>query len=290
MKDVLFPIWLLMIFPLTWFLVIPAIFVADTVILFLGIFLFKVKDRGGLYKRSILWVFLFGFLSDVSGSIILLLSQLLGDSGAFYEYIALPLSRNPFDNIYSLLYTVGAVIVSGILIYVFNRFISFRKLKSVVLKRGLALLLAIFTAPYLFLVPTVGINEASSETFTNHFVWSDYNRAEVYLYDESETDILETEQGGHYNYEVVTAFRNAVNTAEKSDFSPKNDEWEYQVVFYKIGANAGKLDKIVFYEYGGNLYFLYNGGYYSVKGSYKEELISRLNKHFENSVPDEEIE
>ncbi len=62
---------------------------------------------------------------------------------------------NPFENIWALLWTLAAIAVAGVMIYIFNRFVSFRKLPlENKQKHLLALSMAVFTAPYLFLLPT----------------------------------------------------------------------------------------------------------------------------------------
>ncbi|MBR5314649.1 MAG: hypothetical protein IKU45_04480, partial [Clostridia bacterium] len=168
--NVLFPVWILFLIPVTWLLIIPGNFLIDSGVLFAGLWIFKVNQKKEFYKRTILWVFLFGFLSDLIGCLFLLITQFMGDEGWIYEFIVKPVAMNPFDNIYSFLYTFIAVIIAGVMIYVFNRFVSFRKCRDKVLNRRLALVLAIVTAPYLFLFPTASIYGINYEP-SNHIVW-----------------------------------------------------------------------------------------------------------------------
>ena len=252
--NVIFPVWLLYFFPVTWFFVIPTNFVVDSLVLLLGMHILKIENKKDMYKKTIFWVFLFGFLSDFVGSFLLLTSQFMGNDGVLYEYLTYPLALNPFDNIYSLLFTFLAVILSGISIYIFNRFISFKKINDKRTKRIISLLLAVLTAPYLFLLPTSSFYGGKTESFTNHFVSTDYIMAEVYLEGNETEDILRTESGEHYNYMLVSAFRDGINIAKKTKKQDISD-WDYKVVFYKEGNDSKRLGEIDLKNIDGNLYF-----------------------------------
>ena len=121
--NAMFPIWILMMFPVSWLFVIPANYVIDSLVLFLGLILMRRDEKLEFYKKTVIWVFLFGFLADILGGSLLLITQFFGEKGFFYEYFTAPIAQNPFDNVWSMLYTIFAVIVSGVLIYIFNRFI-----------------------------------------------------------------------------------------------------------------------------------------------------------------------
>ncbi len=286
--NVMFPVWLLFIFPITWLLVIPVNFIIDSFVLLLGMFLLQVDDKLSFYKKTVLWVFLFGFAADILGGIVLLITQFVEDNAFFYEYLTAPIAQNPFDNVYSLLYTCLAVVISGILIYVFNRFVSFRKISDKKVKRVISLLLAFFTAPYLFLLPTSSIYGGQTESFTNHIVWSDYIQAEVYLADAPEDNITEVESGEHYDYVLVSSFRDGINTAKKERRElPEN--WKYKVVFKKQGAEEKKLEPILIYEVGGNFYFEWNGRCYVINESCREEMKQEVYEHLNPPEPDIEV-
>lgn len=142
--NVMFPIWMFYILP-TWLLLIilPVNFAVDSLFLLLAAKHYKLENKLVVWKKSILKIWIIGFLCDFAGAGlclgILLLSSLcnldIGYYGAFL--IAIP-----------------AVIFSGVLIYFVNRWISFRNTgidKALVHK--LCLALAIFTAPYTMLIP-----------------------------------------------------------------------------------------------------------------------------------------
>ncbi|MFQ8581624.1 MAG: hypothetical protein ACLSA6_03325 [Holdemania massiliensis] len=63
---------------------------------------------------------------------------------------------NPYAHLLGFLITAAITVLSGGLIYLFNLKISFRRLPwTLSEKRKAALLLAILTAPYLFLFPSI---------------------------------------------------------------------------------------------------------------------------------------
>ena len=276
--NVLFPIWFLMLYPITWLLVIPGNFIIDSLVLLLGMYLLKIDEKKDFYKNNILKVFLFGFLADLIGSLFLLLTYAFGENEWWYEYILAPVSENPYDNVYALLYTCMAVVISGVLIYVFNRFISFRKVKEISKRRILSLILAIMTTPYLFLIPTSGVTGNMKETFTNHFVWQEYTMAEVYLSDNSEVDILEKEVGKNYNFGVSLSLRDGINTAKKTKKTELN-EWKYKVVFYKNVAERKAMDEILIYEVSDKLYFTQNGKCYIINDENSKEITDSIESH-----------
>lgn len=286
--NVIFPVWLLFIFPLSWLLVIPANFAIDSLIVVLWMYILKLDKKMDVYKKHIIWVFIFGFVADIIGGIMLLITQLIGYEEWFYEYITAPVAMNPFDNIYALLFTFCAVILSGVLIYVFNRFISFRKYKDLKSKRIISLMLAVLTAPYLFLLPTSTLYGSNVECFTNHFVWSDYIQAEVYLNEQPENDILAVESGEHFNYGVVSAFRDGVNTADKVK-KEIDGEWEYKVKFFKNGPNAKKMDEILIYKSDDGLYFEYGKATYMIDKDDTEYIYENINEVLNPPAEDVEV-
>ena len=148
--NVMFPLWFFFFYPThLWFIILPVNFGIDTLVLFLAAKRQGVEDRKTLWKRSILWIFLIGFLSDAIGGLgclgFMVLSDFvpaLGDLVAQNSVLAQFVSGLP------------GVIIGGILIYFLNRRFSFRKTdltKEQIHKICLAL--AIFTAPYSMLVP-----------------------------------------------------------------------------------------------------------------------------------------
>ena len=135
--NVLFPLWMLMLFPVTWLIVLPGNFLIDSLVLLVSLRAMKVADRKAWYKRHILPVFGFGMLADVVGAAYMLGLMVRG----------LPsMGDEPWV-------TIPALLISAALIFVFNYFITFRKAEKP-LRLKLALIFAIVTAPYTFLVPS----------------------------------------------------------------------------------------------------------------------------------------
>ena len=135
--NVLFPLWFLMIFPVTWLIVLPGNFLIDSLVLIVALRALKMDDRKTWYKRHILPVFGFGMLADVIGAAFLFLMMVL----------------EVYDIQRELWLTIPALLISAVLIFVFNYFVTFRRAEKP-LRLRLALTFAIVTAPYTFLVPS----------------------------------------------------------------------------------------------------------------------------------------
>lgn len=151
--NVIFPIWFLLIFPIGWFIILPANFLIDSIVLLICYKVLNVARKEN-YKKSIFRVWLSGFLADLIGAGMLFATQSpAGDW--WYEHITGPVAYNPFDNIYALLYVCAAILLSAIVIYFFNRRICLKKTGLNERQKHItALVLAIVTAPYFFLLPT----------------------------------------------------------------------------------------------------------------------------------------
>lgn len=160
--NVIFPIWLLWLFPGTWFVVLPACFLIDLFVVALTLKYLKVKEAGEKVKAVILKVWLCGFAADLIGTVGML-STLFMDGGRFgggvgdwlRRNVAAAVERNPFDSIFGLLWVAGCVALAAFFIYLFNyRFCLSKAGLDEGEKKKLALSLAVFTAPYLFFLPT----------------------------------------------------------------------------------------------------------------------------------------
>ncbi|MEL7656342.1 MAG: hypothetical protein AAGU75_10600 [Bacillota bacterium] len=225
--NVLFPIWFLILFPVAWIVVLPANFVIDSIVLLISIKLLKLTNIKETYKSTILKVWVIGFASDFAGAGILFLGTM--GSPKWREYLN-SISWNPFDNWYAILYVVFATIVSGLLIYILNYKFSFARLEiSKRHKRILALALAIFTAPYIFLYPSALANGDSWDQLnfmTNHIVKIDEFRLEV---TDNQDNSGKTYIMSRYEYEM----KSAINQAEKiSGNNAIKFEPDYTLNFY----------------------------------------------------------
>lgn len=134
--NVIFPIWMLVFFPQTWLIVIPANFIVDSLVLFISILKLKINEKKVFYKKYILRIFTFGMISDIIGSLFL------------FALLMLRISQTG-DEFY---FTIPAVVLSAFLIYMLNYYFTFQSLdRNIRLK--LSIVFAIITAPYTFLIP-----------------------------------------------------------------------------------------------------------------------------------------
>ena len=134
--NVLFPIWMLMIIPTAWVAVLPANFIVDSLVLLITAKKIGILEKG-VYKKHILRVWIFGFIADLIGAGILL--------GSLYIF-------EDFFRGDELTLTLPAMLVSAVMIFLFNYRFSFSELDKGARLR-MALSFAIFTAPYTFLIP-----------------------------------------------------------------------------------------------------------------------------------------
>ena len=145
--NILFPIWLFYLWPTPlWLLIIPLNAVIDGLVLNFALRFYKIKLN--IWDKSLLKVCVIGFLSDFTGAGLI-----------FVIYYALG-NLTDWDTFHfpgTTLVSLPGVILAGLLIYIFNQKFSFSKtnLDSAYIQK-IALILAIFTAPYLMLIPLYG--------------------------------------------------------------------------------------------------------------------------------------
>ena len=94
--NVIFPIWLLWLFPVTWIVVLPGNFIVDLLVVVLTMKWLKITDIKRKTKSVVLKVWIFGFLAD-----------LIGTAGMFFSMAAAELTDSltavaydPFDNFF----------------------------------------------------------------------------------------------------------------------------------------------------------------------------------------------
>ena len=142
LNNVLFPFWMLVLYPMTWFVVLPGNFIIDSLVLLVSMVLLGVADKKQCYKKYILKIFSFGMISDIVGGIYMFLMLAVFEVARMGDELFL---------------TVPAVVISAVLIFVLNYFITFRKAeRSFRLK--MSLIFALVTAPYTFLIPNSWIH------------------------------------------------------------------------------------------------------------------------------------
>ena len=159
--NVIFPIWLLWLIPITWLVVLPANFFIDLLVVVLTMKYLKVPDIKMNAKSVIFKVWIFGFIADFIGTASMVMSHLIDFNYKtqlgkwWYTNIANAVCYNPFESVFSVLWVTVCVIITAFLIYLFNYKFCLNKLNLLdEQKKKIALSLAIFTAPYLFYLPT----------------------------------------------------------------------------------------------------------------------------------------
>lgn len=148
--NILFPIWLFWLWPtVIWLIILPANFVIDTLVLVIALKVLHIGQEFAVWKRSIVKVWLIGFVSDFLGAAFILAIMLLLDA------VGSPLNTILFPG--TTIISIPGVLLSGILIYFFNRKLSFgRQELTAVQIHKLSLALAVFTAPYAMMIPLYG--------------------------------------------------------------------------------------------------------------------------------------
>ncbi len=142
LNNVLFPFWMLILFPITWVVILPGNFIIDSLVLLISMAILGSENKKQLYKKYILPIFAFGMVSDIVGGIYMFLMLAIFEIGRFGDELFL---------------TIPAIIISAVMIFVFNYFFTFRSAeKSFRVK--MSLIFAIVTAPYTFLIPNSWIH------------------------------------------------------------------------------------------------------------------------------------
>ena len=156
--NVLFPIWLLVLFPITWLIVLPGNFLIDFTVVALTMKFLKLPDIIKTTKKVILRVWLMGFIADIIGTLAMVVWNFVdgnSESDFFYD-LMYAVNYNPFVNIWGFLWVTLCVVFTAFLIYQLNYRWCLKKADiSQEERKKVALSLAIFTAPYLFYLPSI---------------------------------------------------------------------------------------------------------------------------------------
>ena len=136
--NVLFPLWMLLLFPQMWLIVLPGNFIIDSLVLIISMKILGFTEKKSFYKKNIFIIFGMGLFADFVGAIFLLIMTMLLEIGTMGD---------------ELYMTLPAVFISAILIYILDYFASFKTCdKKTRIK--MSLIFAIVTAPYTFLIPS----------------------------------------------------------------------------------------------------------------------------------------
>lgn len=155
--NIIFPIWMLVLLPPMWIAILPANFIIDSIVLLIALkFIIKNTDIRKNYKKTVFKVWILGFAADLAGTLTLFVVE-TGFSNMGNKVINQleAIYWNPLDNPYAFIYICFAIVISAILIFIFNYKISFKNVDlNKIEKIKVSLTLAILTAPYTFLIPT----------------------------------------------------------------------------------------------------------------------------------------
>ncbi|MEI6101625.1 MAG: hypothetical protein WCP73_07280 [Eubacteriales bacterium] len=156
--DIIFPIWLILFFPPYIFLFLAANFAIDSIVLIICFYAFKIVQKEQVelkrfYWKNIFKVWLYGFLSDIIGVVLLftilpflvdLAYLLIGDyTSPGYSAAANAIRFSTF---------IIAMLLSSCFIYLFGFKITFKNITDQKLKKQLALSIALITMPWTFLL------------------------------------------------------------------------------------------------------------------------------------------
>ena len=136
--NVLFPLWMLILFPQMWLIILPGNFIIDSLVMLVSMKVLKIEEKKQWYKKCIFKIFAIGILSDIVGSAYMFLMTAVLEVGVMGDELYL---------------TIPALVISGVLIFVFNHRFTFKTMAAP-LRYRLSLIFAIATAPYTFLIPT----------------------------------------------------------------------------------------------------------------------------------------
>lgn len=155
--NIIFPVWMLVLFPQFFLIALPANFLIDLLVVRLTLRHLGRTDRKSIAKSCIWKVCLSGFAADFIGGFLMFSANLLFESNRWWiEHVANPVMYNPFETLPALLWVICCTLAAALFIFLFNIKWALKKsdLNSAERKQ-LALSLSIFTAPYLFFLPTM---------------------------------------------------------------------------------------------------------------------------------------
>lgn len=152
--NVIFPLWMLLIFPQTWLVAAPANFIIDFAVLYFTMKKLGVEQPKEKTKKVIIKVWLCGFAADIVGGLLMFLSGSGTGNTQFYKMVSRAM-YNPFKNIYAFGWTTMCVAIAAVIIYLLNFHFCLdkRQLEKAHTKK-VSVAMAVITAPYLFLLPT----------------------------------------------------------------------------------------------------------------------------------------
>lgn len=132
-------------------------FIIDSLVIILCFFVFKPEKPNlrEFYKESVLKVWVFGFVADIVGTLVLLGISISNDFLGLPAKVISAISFDPFSDPLAITLILFAMLVSSLLIFLFNYWFTFSKLITEKGRRAkVSMSIAIITIPWTFLLPT----------------------------------------------------------------------------------------------------------------------------------------
>ena len=156
--NIIMPVWMFVIFmPQLLLIILPANWLIDFLVLWLTMKVLRMEHPAKTAERTVWRTWIFGFIADIVGMFLMMIPEIflkINRESVFYGITRA--IYNPFHNPAAFVYTTFCIAVTGVLIYVFNRWICVPKFVSDKAQiRRISLCMAVFTAPYLFYLPAM---------------------------------------------------------------------------------------------------------------------------------------
>lgn len=168
--NMILPPFILFTIPnMLWPISVIGNFIIDSLVIIATLFVLK-KLSADAYKKAILRIWLWGYVSDVIGAGVLLITSTISsvildfskidpDSslGRILYGMDCVVNHSHFDSMWGVLLVILGILFAAISIFIFDYNLVFKKHLSDVLSKKqmiiVSLSMAIFTAPYTFLLP-----------------------------------------------------------------------------------------------------------------------------------------
>ena len=152
--NMMMPIWLVVVFPITWIPVLISNFLIDTVVVAILLNVFDLPGKMQIWKKSIVKIWLFGMISDIIGGGCMFFGSELFN-WAELDDISQKIDFDPFGNVFSLLFVLLCMALTSVIIYFLDSRLGFRKTGVEKLyQKKMALWISTITTPWLFLFPS----------------------------------------------------------------------------------------------------------------------------------------
>ena len=157
--NVIFPIWFLLFFPPVIFVTLLGNFVIDSLVVIACFYVYKLANKEiklkTFYKKSILKVWIFGFIADILGAVFLFFVEASGYTLGLPNKVITGIDYDPYISIWSVIIIIFAMLISAAFIFILNYYNTFHnQIEELKLRFKVALTIAIVTIPWTFLLPT----------------------------------------------------------------------------------------------------------------------------------------